>query len=135
LKVPVDGGRPIRVAENAHQGEISPDGKWVAFHKIDGGGGPEKLAVLPVAGGVVPKELDAGGVPFHWNPDSASLTAAKINGEASNLWSLPLDGTPKQITYFTSDLIPAFSMSQDGRIAITRGGQTRDVVLIQRSKP
>ena len=59
-----------------------------------------------------------------------------------NLWSQPIDGgPPKQITKFTSDLIPSFAVSRDGkrlaisrdgkRLAISRGSASLDVVLIK----
>jgi len=51
----------------------------------------------------------------------------------SNLWAQPADGgKPRRITNFTSDRIFWFDFSHDGRqIALSRGAQTGDVVLIK----
>ena len=41
-------------------------------------------------------------------------------------------GMPAQMSHFASDGIFAFARSRDGRLAISRGRQALDVVLIQR---
>ncbi len=50
----------------------------------------------------------------------------------SNIWSLPLDGTPaKQLTNFRSDQIFFHAWSRDGKqLALARGSVTSDAVLI-----
>ncbi len=55
-----------------------------------------------------------------------------ING-VSNIWSLPLDGgPPKQLTNFKTDQIFWFDFSRDGKqLALSRGTQTSDVILIR----
>jgi Tol biopolymer transport system component len=55
-----------------------------------------------------------------------------ING-VSNIWSLPLDGgRPKQLTDFKTDQIFWFDFSRDGKqLALSRGTQTSDVILIR----
>ena len=55
-----------------------------------------------------------------------------ING-ISNIWSLPIDGSaPKQLTNFKTDQIFWFDFSHDGKqLALSRGTQTSDVILIR----
>jgi Tol biopolymer transport system component len=64
------------------------------------------------------------------------LTYATSGNGIWNIWSQPLDGTtPKQITNWQSQLILDFDWSHDGkRLAVTRGQQTNDVILISNSK-
>ncbi len=51
----------------------------------------------------------------------------------SNLWIQPLDGGPaRQITDFKEGVIFSYDWSADGkRIYLSRGSETRDVVLIR----
>jgi hypothetical protein len=61
--------------------------------------------------------------------------AAAHNG-VWNIWSQPLDGgKPVQLTSWQSEVIFAFAWSQDGKqLAVARGLQTNDVILISNSK-
>ena len=66
-----------------------------------------------------------------WNSDGQSLVYIRNEGSVSNLWLLPLNGgEPRQITNFDSNLIFNFAISKDGRLAVTRGIEKSDVVLI-----
>ncbi|HKO63127.1 MAG TPA: hypothetical protein VJV03_18340, partial [Pyrinomonadaceae bacterium] len=62
-----------------------------------------------------------------------SLTVKSLLKGVGNLWSQPIDGgPPKQITTFTSVMIPSFAVSRDGKhLAISRGSASLDVVLIK----
>jgi len=131
-KVPVDQGSPVRIAEKATQGEVSPDGKWIGYISHDTAA--PKLAIKSMIGDGNRQILDfnADAIVCHWNPDNISLTIARTENEVGNLWSLPVNGTAKQISHFTAERIFAFSRSRDGQLLIARGHQARDVVLIQR---
>jgi len=49
-----------------------------------------------------------------------------------NVWEQPLaGGLPKQVTHFTSDRIFYFDWSRDGRLALSRGTDQTDAVLIK----
>ena len=49
-----------------------------------------------------------------------------------NIWEQPVVGGPaKAVTHFTSDKIFYFDWSQDGRLALSRGTDTTDAVLIK----
>jgi Tol biopolymer transport system component len=68
-----------------------------------------------------------------WSADSRSIIYADARDNADNIWSVPLQGGPaKQLTNFSTGLIFAFQISSDGKhIAISRGTQTDDVILIR----
>ena len=53
-----------------------------------------------------------------------------------NLWTQPVDGgAPKQLTNCQSEVIFAFDRLGDGKqLAVARGLQTNDVILISNSK-
>jgi hypothetical protein len=50
-----------------------------------------------------------------------------------NLWRQPLDGTAStQLTNFTEDAIFYYDwLGDDGRLVVSRGAKTRDIVLIR----
>jgi Tol biopolymer transport system component len=54
----------------------------------------------------------------------------------TNLWAQPIDGSaPTQLTNFASERIFSFDFSRDGKqVALSRGTQTSDVVLISNFK-
>ena len=73
---------------------------------------------------------DAG---LRWTPDGRALTYIDTINGVSNIWSLPLDGgPPKQLTDSKTDQIFWFDFSRDGKqLALSRGTQTSDVILIR----
>jgi hypothetical protein len=86
------------------------------------GGQPAKAFPLPATGGFL----------LVWTPDGrAILFCNRLNG-ADNVWEQPVArGPPKAVTHFTSDFIYWFDWSRDGRLALSRGTDARDVVLIK----
>jgi hypothetical protein len=49
-----------------------------------------------------------------------------------NIWEQPIEGgPPKPVTHFTSDKIFYFDLSRDGRLALSRGTDQTDAVLIK----
>ena len=54
-----------------------------------------------------------------------------MNG-VDNIWEQPVaGGPPKPVTHFTSDRIFGFDWSRDGRLALSRGTEPTDAVLIK----
>lgn len=87
--VDTDGGPPRRLTAGAsdRSPRFSPDGRWIAFLRADGGA--PQLWLLPVEGGEPEQvaELPLGaGVPV-WSPDSAHIafSAPVDSGLANNL--------------------------------------------------
>ncbi|HKO97462.1 MAG TPA: protein kinase [Pyrinomonadaceae bacterium] len=140
-KVPLAGGEPQQLLDKSSAwAAISPDGKLVAVRYLDEQSNKNKIAVLPFGGGEVIQSLDVSvnfrDVGLGWTDDSRSIIYADGRDSADNIWSVPLaGGPPKQLTNFSSGLVFAFQVSRDGKqIAISRGTQTDDVILMRDSE-
>jgi eukaryotic-like serine/threonine-protein kinase len=149
-RVPSEGGEALQVTNvSSQRGVFSPDGKSVAAMQGVPGGAGRQIAIIPLDNSKVDGSTVAGsngaaklitppahlnlGPELSWTPDGRSLTVKSLLRGVGNLWSQPIDGgPPKQITRFTSDLIPSFAVSRDGkRLALSRGSASLDVVLIK----
>ncbi len=137
-KVSINGGNPAPLTDYpVSTAVLSPDGSQIAFRYIDPQANKWKVAVIPAAGGApsqtyeIPR-LSILAQQIGWLPDGRALTYIDAHAGIFNLWSQPLDGSPpKQLTDFKSDLIFAYAWSRDGKqLAVARGTQTSDVVLI-----
>jgi serine/threonine protein kinase/Tol biopolymer transport system component len=144
-KVALGGGTPEQFSDkSASWAAVSPDGKLVALRYFDEQAKTNKIAVIPFAGGEVLKTIDVSvsfrDVGLGWTADSKSIVYADGRGSAEssadNIWSVAIGGgAPKQLTNFTSGLIFAFQMSRDNKqIALSRGSQTDDVILLRDSQ-
>ena len=140
-RVPVSGGTPEQVSDKYSQwAAISPDGKLVALRYFDDQTNTNKVAVVPFTGGEPLKNLEVPtslrDVGLGWTADSRSLVYADTRDNADNIWSLPIEGgAARQLTRFDSGLIFAFQVSRDGKqIALSRGTQTDDVILLRDSR-
>jgi len=130
-KVPIEGGEP----EPAKAGDA--DGRWAGLNysqkDADGiarrnltvwqGGEPQRFEIPQTAANIFPRFRSDGRAVYYVDAPTG----------VSNIWSYPLDGgQPKQVTNFQSEQIFAFAYSPDGKqIAVTRGSQTNDVVLLK----
>ena len=137
-KIALAGSEPQQLfSKSSSSAAISPDGKLVAIRFVDDRTNSNQIAVLPFEGGdpiaTLPVSLNYRDVGLGWTADSRSIVYADARDDADNIWSVPLQGGPaRQLTRFTSGLIFAFQVSADGRrIAISRGTQTDDVILIR----
>ncbi len=118
---------------------VSPDGSLVAcWYRDDQPNTLTKVAIIPFAGGDPVKVLDVPSsvnisAGLRWTPDGRALNYVDTTGGVSNIWSLPLDGgKPVQLTDFKTDQIFWFDFSRDGKqLALSRGTQTSDVILIR----
>ncbi|HKO42419.1 MAG TPA: protein kinase [Pyrinomonadaceae bacterium] len=137
-KIALAGGDPQQLFnKTSSSAAISPDGKLVAIRYVDDRTNSNQIAVLPFEGGdpiaTLPVSINYRDVGLGWTADSKSIIYADARDNADNIWSVPLQGGPaKQLTKFTNGLIFAFQVSADGKdIAISRGTQTDDVILIR----
>ena len=141
-KVSIDGGEPVRLTDKITSNPIvSPDGSLVACWYRDEDqqpNAPTKAAIIPFAGGAPVKVLDIPSsvnitAGLRWTSDGRALTYIDTINGVSNIWSLSLDGgPPKQLTDFKTDQIFWFDFSLDGKqLAVSRGIQTRDVIVIR----
>ena len=140
-RVPLAGGTLTQLSDKSSTwAAISPDGKLVALRYFDDQANANKIAVIPFAGGEPIKTLDVSvgfrDVGLGWTSDSRAVIYADAGDNADNLLSVPIDGgASKQLTNFNSGLIFAFQVSPDGKhIALSRGTQTDDVILLRDSQ-
>ncbi|HKB65806.1 MAG TPA: protein kinase [Pyrinomonadaceae bacterium] len=140
-RVGVAGGTPEQVSDKYSQwAAISPDGKLVALRYFDDQSNTNKVAVVPFIGGAPLKNLEVAtsfrDVGLGWTADSRSIVYADTRENADNIWSLPIEGgAARQLTRFNTGLIFAFQVSRDGKqIALSRGTQTDDVILLRDSQ-
>jgi eukaryotic-like serine/threonine-protein kinase len=145
--VPLEGGTAKRIAEQPvfSRFDVSPDGKFAVFATLRPNELKEKLALVAIDSGQIPKFLDperprarssAFGDPIRFARDGKAVVYAVRNNGIDNLWLQPLDGSPgKQITDFSSEQILDFHWSFDGsKLALIRGHTDSDVVLIRDSQ-
>lgn len=134
-RVGINGGEAVHLTEKGSRDPtVSPDGTLVACFYRTEPGGPNKIGLLPFAGGEVKFvcELPAHYGRFRWTSDGRALSYADKQSGVGNIWIQPLDGSPpKQLTNWKADPIPAFDWSRDGKwLAYAVGSVTSDVVLI-----
>jgi Tol biopolymer transport system component/DNA-binding winged helix-turn-helix (wHTH) protein len=140
-KVPVDGGQAVQLTQTrAIRPSVSPNGELIAYHYLD----PEleksqwSIGVVSTKGGSQLKRFDLPPTVservVRWSPDGASVTFPNSSSGFSDIWLQPLNGGPtKQLTHLKAEQIQAFEWSPDGRtLALIRGTETRDVVLIEK---
>jgi hypothetical protein len=88
------------------------------------GGQPAKVFPLPATA--------TANLPIHWTPDGHAISFINSVNGVGNIWEQPVQGgPPKPVTHFTSDKIFWFDWSRDGRLALSRGTDTTDAVLIK----
>ena len=141
--MPIEGGEARQITKtHSIYPSLSPDGTMMSYFYMDtttSGKGEWSIAIARSSDGSLVRRFKMPdkiiGRVARWNPDGRSIVYAKSNGNVSNLWKQPLDGSePVQITDFASYTIGDFAWSQDGKkIAITRSSEIRDVVLIRQA--
>ncbi len=137
-RVPIKGGQAQKITNQpCMEPAISPDGKWVACLTTESS--QPKIALIPFGGGPafksfsVPESANLGqGVHIHWTPDGRAIGYVNTVNGISNIWMQPLTGgQPQQVTHFTSGQLFNFAWSDKGDLALARGTQSSDVVMIR----
>jgi Tol biopolymer transport system component len=143
-KVSIDGGEVVPLGQmTAKMPAVSPDGKTIAFILIDQAGA--KIALMPIDGNYPTKIFETHfpvvGKPYfstvlQWSPDGNAVNFIREENGVSNVWSQPVaGGAVKKITSFGSEEIFYFSYARDdSRLALSRGSQFSDVILITLSE-
>jgi Tol biopolymer transport system component len=136
MKVPSEGGSPVRLTDyDVDSPVVSPDGNWVACSYTPSLAHASTLAIVPISGGVPAKvfHLPETATPrLAWSPEGTSVAFINSVSGADNVWRQPLSGGPPvSVTHFTSGKIFNFQWSRDGRIALSRGTETLDAVLLK----
>jgi eukaryotic-like serine/threonine-protein kinase len=141
-KVPIDGGKPVQITEKGASWlpSVSPDGKWILYYHSAGPRSPWQATIRPFAGGKAfrtfptPFIHGGGGMPISvaWMPNSRAFAYVVQKGGISNIVEQPIDGGPvRHLTRYTSGRIFGLDVSHDGKLALARGSQSSDVVLIK----
>lgn len=137
-KIPSEGGKAAQLTHYGSQiPAISPDSQRIAFLDIADLKNL-KIAIIPVSGGEPVKTFPYNANPPHgiaylrWSPDGRSIDYVDRRKGVSNIWAQPIDGgPPRQVTHFDSGSIFNFAWSKNGDLALSRGTQTSDAVLIK----
>jgi len=132
-KVPLAGGKPVKVGERYRMPVFSPDSQFLAC-RYNFQSGSRDIAIFPAQGG---RPVNHFLVPIqewqrvYWLGDHELSYVKNVNGY-SNVWSYDLNtGASKQLTNFNSDQIYAYAWSPDFKqIAVQRGTRTSDVTII-----
>jgi TolB protein len=121
-----DGRRQVRLTftpdawENAPAG--SPDGRWIAFERMDGSGGPSQIWLMSRDGRGATMLTDGPFNNLHptWSADSRRIALASDRDGDWDIYVLDLAtrGLTKLTDNTRDDLHPAWS-AMNGRIAFT----------------
>ena len=139
-KMPVEGGNPTQITSSlAMRPAVSPDGKSIAFWlKEDKPNAPWRIAVAGFEDGVVRKQFDIPQSPansnsvMHWTEDGSGILFIDFRNGVTNLMLQSVDGgAPKQLTKFAKEVFYSFDFSPDGRLVLSRGFWTNDLVVLR----
>lgn len=141
-KMPVGGGEPTIITKTtASRPSLSPDGRFAAYHYLDSSFEKSRwsIGIIDLESGERVKRFDFPSTVVErlvkWTRDGRSIAFLNSPGAVPNIWLQPIDGgDPKPLTDFPSDNIIAFNWNADGsQLAVIRGVETSDVLLINRS--
>jgi serine/threonine protein kinase len=142
-KVSINGGKPVQLTAGTaiyRYPSISPDGNWLACLYKENAQASLEPAIVPFAGGKsvrtfsIPSTAQLGGGRgvLAWTPDSRAVAYIVQNNGVSNIAEQAIaGGRPVQVTHYDSGHIFWLGISPDGRLALARGSQSSDVVLIR----
>jgi Tol biopolymer transport system component len=140
--MPVGGGEPTAITKTTgSRPSISPDGRLVAYHYLDSSFERSRwgIGISSLDDGKRIKRFDFPSTVVErivkWSRDGRSIAFLNSPGGVPNIWTQPLDGgAAKPLTDFPSDSIISFNWNADGsQLAVIRGVETSDVLLIKRS--
>lgn len=133
-KIPLNGGKPVKVCEKYRMPVFSPDSQFIACRSnIESDS--RDVAIFAAQGGPPLRRL---AIPIEewqriqWLQNGHELSFIKNKNGYSNIWSYDLDtGALKQVTNFNSDRIYAYAWSPDSKqLACQRGTNISDVTMI-----
>jgi eukaryotic-like serine/threonine-protein kinase len=138
FKVQTDGGTPVKLADVAGTPvSVSPDGKQIAFSYVDEAAGEWRVGVVPLDQSAPLKMINLDHLAVQWMPDGKGFSFLETHHGYSNVWFFPLDssaGRRHALTNFDSQRIFNYAWSKDGKLAMSRGSDSSDVILISSEK-
>ena len=132
-RVPAVGGRAVALtSERAHEPSISPDGRTIACSYGFDESMESSLALIDIESGRV-KTIDLKGSHYQWLPSGKAISYLRSEGDASDLWLQPLDGSaPRRLTRFNEGAIYDYAWNASGtRAVIAHVVDSSDVVLMK----
>jgi Tol biopolymer transport system component len=144
LRMPTDGGDPVPVGGDqrfAAMG-VSPDGKTLLGVTFNAAKLRFECATMPAEGGAphLLGQLEPTGAGViascQWDPSGTAITYVAFRDGQMNMFMRPLaGGEERPLTRFRDGLqIFNAARARDGRIALSRGSRTSDVVLISSAR-
>ena len=133
------GGPPtLLIAEESLFPAISPDGRWVAALHSRSSSDPERIVIVPAAGG---EPVSLGDLPLTgvggpmWTPDGTALSFKCAAGGIENICVVPRAGGPgRQMTAFTEGTVGTYDWSSNGQLLVVRSLTASDLVVINVGK-
>jgi len=116
---------------------LSPDGRTLAFHARNNKAQSAALMLIPAEGGEAralltirqPESFLLGA--FTWTPDSQALLAARTrNNRVSEIWRVPVDGSPAAKIDFPAMRIVCLRLNPDGKTIAFHGGEWRSEIWL-----
>lgn len=100
---------------------LSPDERMLAFHARADRSRTAALMLVPSGGGEAralltvhqPEAFLYGS--FTWTPDSKQILASRTNGETSEIWRVPVDGSPPAKIDFPPMRVQSLRLNRDGK--------------------
>ena len=134
-KISISGGPASDLGSfQAKDPVYSPDGRFLACQRRDLKTNRWTTAVFPVDQPDRFRSFPNVQSPVQWLPDGKALASILTEGGVSNIWALPLDGSPpRKLTNFDDQAISTFAFSPaSDRLACIRASQGADVVLFKK---
>jgi len=141
-KISIDGGNPVQLTDyTSGVPSFSPDGQWIVLINFDDQVTPKRWrnSIISALGGPPVKQFDRPNYTHQyvrWTPDGRHLSYIGQPAVPSNIWLQPVaGGEPRKLTDYKTDMIFRHAWSRDGKtLAVVRGSQTTDVVLMRDSR-
>jgi len=135
FKVPLVGGKPVKVGEKYRMPVFSPDNQFIAG-RYDEVSGSRGVAIFSAEGGEPLKHFNVPVQEWQsvqWLRNGHEVSYVKNVDGYSNIWTYDLDtGVSKQITRFNTDQIYAYAWSPDYKqIACLRGNKFPNVATMR----
>ena len=118
---------------------LSPDARTLAFHARNDAARTAALMLVPTDGGEarplltvkLPESFLYGS--FAWTPDSKQILASRTQGEISQIWRVPVDGSPPAQVEFPPMRVQSLRLNRDGKtIAFTNVKNRAEIWVFER---